>query len=221
MAKSKSKRDNPANWCPRCQDRKNAPEPNLALMNPLHESFCRNIAIHKKSRAKAYMDAGYSGTHPGTASGRASLLLKRVEVSSRIEHLMAATVELDMKTREWVDNRLKEIVDRCMQAKAHLTNGKPDGQWFFDATNANKALFSMGKDRGMFGDKLEITNPADAALAGKSTEEVLAVVEAAAIDLGRDFIKRLGEKVGITFEGDSTGVHGATTASERPVPTLQ
>ncbi len=167
------------------------------------------------------MAAGYSTQNKSAASTSAGLIKQRIEVQNRIEALLGMTIELDVKTREWVDGQLKEIVDRCMQARPHMKDGKPDGQWMFDATNANKALFSMGKDRGMFGDKLEITNPADAALAGKSTKEVLGVVEAAAIDLGRDFIKRLGEKVGLTYEGDGTVIPGADAAPDGSVPTLQ
>ena len=38
-------------------------------------------------------------------------------------------------------------------------HGKSTGVWKFDGKNANQALHLMGKDRGMFVDKVEVVNP--------------------------------------------------------------
>ena len=220
MAKA-SPRNDPKTWCSRCQERDASPDPKLALLNPKHEMFCRNLTLGKMTGGKAYMEAGFATKNKSVASASAQRLKQRIEITNRIEALLGMTLEHDVKTAEWVDERLKELADRCMQAKPHCDrNGKPDGQWYFDPANANKALYAMGKDRGMFVDKLEVTNPADAALAGKSPQEVLEVVEAAAIDLGRDFIKQLGEKVGLQFTGDGEGVSGAPEAPAGPLPSL-
>ena len=71
-----------------------------------------------------------------------------------------------------MDAQLKEVVNRCMQKVPVLDrHGKPTGVWKFDGKNANQALHLMGKDRGMFVDKVEVVNP-DKETDGKSDEEV-------------------------------------------------
>ena len=172
--------------------------------------------------AEAYASAGFTTQNKTVASHSATLLKKRIEVANRIEALLGMTIELDVKTREWVDGQLKEIVDRCMQAKPHLDrNGRPDGQWIYDAGNANKALFNMGKDRGMFVDKLEVTG-IDAELHGKSEKEVNEMVEATFNDLGRPVCIQIMERVfGIKYEGGGTDADGGKAPTVEPVPTLQ
>ena len=207
------------NWCPRCQEREAVPEPCHSLLNTRHEVFCRNLAIHKMTNSEAYTAAGFS-KNINQASKSACGLKRRLDVSNRIEFLLSQTMEQDFKTKGWVDDQLKEIVDRCMQAKPHLgKNGQPDGQWVFDGANANKALYAMGKDRGMFVEKVEIGG-LDAELSGKGVDELLEMVAAAAIDLGRDFIKQLGEKVGLQLEEVGKDDSGATTAPDGSVPAL-
>ena len=170
----------------------------------------------------AYMAAGFGTKNKSNATAQATLLKKRIEVANRIEALLGLTIEHDAKTVEWVDAQLKEIVDRCMQAKPHLDrNGKPDGQWYFDPGNANKALFNMGKDRGMFVDKLEVTG-IDAELHGKSEKEVLEMVASTFNELGRPVCIQIMEKTfGIKYEGGGTDADGGKTPTVEPVPTLQ
>lgn len=213
--------DKPETWCKRCQERNDAPNPKLPLLNPKHEKFCRNVAIGAMSALEAYKGAGFVVASNSIASTSASALKRRLEITNRIEQLALATIELDVKNREWVDAQLREIVERCMQGKPHLNKaGFPDGHWMFDARGSTSALQLMGKDRGMFVEKVEILG-IDAELHGKSDKEVLEMVAASAIDLGRDFIKQLGEKVGLQYAEGGKGDTGAKKATVDPVPTLQ
>lgn len=212
---------NPKTWCPRCQERDASPDPKLPLLNVKHEKFARNLAIGKMTVGEAYTAAGFNARTPGMATNGGCRIKKKLAIENRIIALLEMTMDLDVKSREWVDNQLKEIVDRCMQGKPHMNGaGKPDGQWTFDAANANKALYSMGKDRGMFVEKIELGG-IDKELHGKSAAQLMAMVEAAAIDLGRDFIKQLGEKVGLGYEGGGEGLPGDETTPDEPLPTLQ
>jgi hypothetical protein len=186
-------------WCKRCQDMANAPDPRVPLREPRWEAFARNIALLNQKPRDAYKAAGYSSKNTTNLSGSASALRKRIEVANRIIALSEIAIERDLKSREWVDEQLKEVVDRCMQKEPVMERGVPTGEWKFDARGANTALQLMGKDRGMFVEKIQII---DDELANKTPEEIREVIKAAAIELGRDFVMQLGEAVGI-IEADS------------------
>ena len=60
---------------------------------------------------------------------------------------------------EWVVERLREVAERCMQAvppPAPKAGADPaPGVWKFDAGSAIRALNLLGKQMGMFSDKVE------------------------------------------------------------------
>lgn len=227
-AKTTPKQEREA-WCKRCQEREAAPDSRVPLRNPKHEAFCRGIAILKLSPPKSYAQAGFETKNKSNLSTRASALRRKIEVQNRIAAMMELELTHDLKTREWIDDQLKEVVERCMQKEPVLNkSGRPTGDWKFDSGGATKALNLMGKDRGMFVEKVEITG-IDAELHGKSSTEILEMVEAAAVELGRDFIKQLGEKVGIYAstaeaagerEADGEAGNGTPAKSSKPVSTV-
>jgi hypothetical protein len=192
------------NQCRRCQERAAAPDPRVPLRNPRHEKFSRNIALLNMTNQKAYSEAGFDAKNVSNKSNAASTLRKKIDVQNRIIVLAEKAIEGDLRTREWVDNQLKEIVDRCMKKVPVIEPGKKGktcdacynhlGDWKFDPRNANTALHLMGKDRGMFVEKIQII---DDDLVGKSPEEVIEIAKALAVDLGRDFVKLLCDAVGI------------------------
>jgi len=69
--------------------------------------------------------------------------------------------------KNWVIDRLVEIVTRCMQ----------HGGDEFNARDATRALELLGKEQGMFIDRREVR---DTTLENMSDEELRAIVEAAA-----------------------------------------
>ena len=219
--KKESPRDDPKKWCVRCQERESSPEPANSLINPKHEKFCRNLTIGKMPGYEAYMEAGFSTKNKSVASTQARRLKKRIEIASRIEYLLSMTIEMDFKTREYVEQGLKDIFERCMQAKPHKDkSGKPDGQWYFDAANANKAIWAMGKDLGMFVEKLEVKG-IDAELHGKTDAQVQEVVVASFNDLGRPVCIQIMEKAfGIKYEGGDTDADGGDTPQVESVSPL-
>ena len=214
------KADRLAAMCPACRERENKLSPALPLRNARHEKFCSNIVNGLMTPAESYRASGFSSRNTTQQSRAATGLRNRLDVRNRIIYMQELALKHDQKTREWVDDNLKEIVDRCMQKAPVLDKrGVPIGEWKFDSAGATKALHLMGKDRGMFVDQLEVG--VNAELAGKSSKEIEAMVIATALDLGRPFIIRMGEAVGLQFEGVGAGDSGTTTESSKSVPTLQ
>lgn len=200
------------NWCPRCQGREAAPNPKVPLEDPLREKFCQNVAIHGMKGGAAYMAAGYATRNASRASHAASGLRKRIGIANRIEALLERQAEYALETREWVDAQLKEVVNRCMQKVPVLDrHGKPCGEWKFDGKNANQALHLMGKDRGMFVERVEI-NQADAETEGKTDAEVRAMLLSYIHDLGRPFFIQAAEEVfGLKLTDGGQETDGAKT----------
>jgi len=188
----------PEGWCPRCVEREEAPDPRAPLRDTRHESFARNIALVGLKNQKAYTESGFESKNMQNISNASTKLRRRLDVKNRIIALSERAIQRDLKTRDWVDDQLKEVVDRCMQEIPVMLNGKKTGEWKFDARGANTALQLMGKDRGMFVDQIKIIEDE---LINKTPDEIADITRAAAIELGRDFIRQLGESVGI-FETD-------------------
>ncbi len=209
-------------WCPRCQEREVAPNPKVPLEDPLREKFCLNVAIQGMKGGKAYMAAGYATRNASRASHAGSALRKRIEIANRIEALLERQAEYALESREWVDAQLKEVVNRCMQKVPVVDrHGKPTGVWKFDGKNANQALHLMGKDRGMFVDKVEVVNP-DQATEGKTDEEVMRMAMGLMHDLGRPFFLKAAEEVfGLKLTDGGQEADGGKTPMVGPVRTLQ
>ncbi len=215
MPKSKKSKTSPQ-WCDRCQEREAAPDPRVPLHNPQQEKFCRNVALLNMANAKAYTEAGYKGSR-ATISTRACRLRRELVVQNRIITLSELSIEQDLATKEWVTGQLKEIVSRCMQKVPVIVDGKKTGEWRFDARSANTALQLMGKDLGMFVERLNISTDE---LHDKTPEEVKEILVALAVDLGRDVVRQMGVAVGI-YEAGSEIADPAKKPTVEAVPTVQ
>ncbi len=111
---------------------------------------------------KAAIRAEYSEK---SAAEQACRLLRNVKVQEIIKknvQIRADAVDLSI---EWVLERLRELVERCMQLKPVFA--KVDGEWIetgefkFDSTGANKALESIGKYFAMFTEKRKVEGELD------------------------------------------------------------
>lgn len=80
-----------------------------------------------------------------------------VEVSQRV-------IEAAAVNKGWVIDRLKKVVERCMQAEPVMIFNKDtkeyeeSGEYKFDSTGANKALELIGKELGMFSTKIDVNH---------------------------------------------------------------
>lgn len=127
------------------------------LKNSKHEHFAHLVASGQ-SPTKAYTLAGYSEKGAYASANR---LLKNAEVRARVTELQRAvserTVEKVSVDRAWVLARLRENADRAMQAVEVLDHkGKPTAEYRYEGAVANRALELLGKELGMFRERLEI-----------------------------------------------------------------
>lgn len=150
-----------------------------ALRNPKHERMAQVMA-EGKTQMDAYKAAGFVGDpqkhaagtlkrHPQIRARIAVLLEERARIAGETTAKAAEEAAVD---KAWVLNNLREVAERCMQAKPVMSRGKPvfvetpEGglapAYVFDSAGANRALELVGKELGMFIDRKEIrTGPLD------------------------------------------------------------
>lgn len=124
-------------------------------MSPKQQRFVEEYLIDLNA-TQAALRAGYS---PRTATEIGSQNLRKPEIKRA---LTAARQELSEETqlnKEWIETRLMSVVERCMQAEPVLSReGKPTGQYRFDAAGANRALELLGRRLKIFEEE-EVTLP--------------------------------------------------------------
>jgi phage terminase small subunit len=132
------------------------------LKNSKHEAFAQGLAKGLSADA-AYQAAGYKPNR-----GNASVLKANQSIEARIAEIMGKAAERVEVDKAWVLNNLKTVAERCMQAVPVLdrrgepvlvetANGELSPAYTFQAMGANRALELIGKDLGMFVEKVEHT----------------------------------------------------------------
>lgn len=104
--------------------------------------------------AEAARQAGYKSDHRKLAQR----LLRRPDIREAIEQAQAERAEQCGLSAAWVLSNLKEVAERCMQGtevKDRFGN-VIEGEWTFNARDANKALELIGKHLGMFIDRKQL-----------------------------------------------------------------
>lgn len=114
---------------------------------------------------KSQIEAGFA---PDKCAATASRLIKKPQVSERIDFLkseadqlrdkaVAAIKATSLTTRVWV---LEELRDNAMKAKAAVpvldNKGNPTGEWRADFGASNQALKLIGMELGMFVERKEV-----------------------------------------------------------------
>lgn len=102
---------------------------------------------------QAAIRAGYNAKNADVTGPR---LLGNVGVRAEIERRQAARAEQSEISERWIIDRLRENVDRAMQAEpVRDREGNETGVFVYAGNVANKALELIGKHRGMFVDRTE------------------------------------------------------------------
>ena len=128
------------------------------LRNPRHEQFAQ-LVVSGKTPSAAYVYAGFS---KAGASASATRLLKSANVRARVEELQA-TVSQAAITRASVDRQyvvaaLKENAERALQREpVRDSRGNETGEYVYAGAVANRALELLGKELGMFVDRIPHT----------------------------------------------------------------
>ncbi|MCL1819409.1 MAG: terminase small subunit [Oscillospiraceae bacterium] len=126
-------------------------------LNIRQRKFVAHI-LEGLSQTEAAIRAGYSVK---TAASQASDLLKNPKVAAYRRVLAGVILEQQGLTPDAISLKLLEIYERCMQKKPVMEWDKDkkewteSGEWRFNAKGAIKVLELLGKNAGMFTDKVE------------------------------------------------------------------
>lgn len=134
----------------------------MQKLSPKQEQFCREYLVDLNA-TQAAIRAGYS---PKTAYSMGQRLLKNVEVQKAVQSAMDERSKRTEVNADYVLTNLLEIVERCMQRAPVLHKGEQvvdeegNSVWCFDGKNAIRALELLGKHKGMWVEKQELSGPA-------------------------------------------------------------
>ena len=96
---------------------------------------------------QAAIRAGYA---PKSAQEQAAQLLSKLIVKAAVEEKLAEIRKKNEITADWVVDKAKKIIERCMQAEPVYDNeGNPTGEYKFDSSGANGSLKILAKYLGM------------------------------------------------------------------------
>ena len=119
-------------------------------MNEKQKRFADHYLVLNNG-TKAAIAAGYSEK---TARIKASQLLVLEDVELYIEERRKKISEVSLIDAAWVQNRFKDISDRCMTAVPVMifdgTKMIESGEYKFDSSGANKATENLGKLIGAY-----------------------------------------------------------------------
>ena len=102
--------------------------------------------VDGKSRQEAARIAGFSSKSIGN-------IMSDDRVKAAIETGLSDAAVAAGVSRAWVIAKLKEVAERCMQARPVLDKlGHETGLYVFDASGANRSLELIGKHLRVFGD---------------------------------------------------------------------
>ncbi len=113
-----------------------------ALEDAQHERFAQVMAEGKMNQGQAYLEAGYQCSSLEIASASATRLLKNVNVQARISYLQEEAAKLAVLDRSYV----------LLGLMANAEKGYETG----DLSASNRAFELLGKDLGMFREKLDV-----------------------------------------------------------------
>lgn len=122
-------------------------------MTPKQQRFVEEYLIDLNATAAA-IRAGYS-KHTAHAIGQENLRKPIIAAAVREkQEQRSQRTEID---QDWVIEQLTTIAKRCMQAEPVIRDGKETGEFTFQPAPANRAVELLGKNIGMFNDKVELT----------------------------------------------------------------
>lgn len=114
------------------------------------ERFC-HFLMKGISPTKAYEKAGYEGT----SAGNATRLINSPSVAARLRWLNEEAARFAVVDSGYVKRRLKDVVDLSLSTEIN-DDGELSPGPTFSLPAANRALELLGKDLGMFKERIEL-----------------------------------------------------------------
>ena len=130
------------------------------LLSVRQRKFVANLFTPGVSNTQAAVMAGYSEK---TAASQATAMLKNPKVSAYRRALAGAIFDSLGLTPEAIALKLHEIYERCMQKKPVMVWDSnthsliESGLWEFDSKGATRVLELLGKNAGMFTERVNVT----------------------------------------------------------------
>lgn len=118
------------------------------LKNTRWELFCQGL-LEGKTADQAYEDAGYSPN-----AGNAIRLKGNERIQARLEELKAEAAKFAVMDKAWVLRELRRTYEMAIGER--LIGDREDGGYGFHPAAAKGILELVGKDQGMFPDKVNI-----------------------------------------------------------------
>ena len=126
------------------------------LPNIRDERFAQNLASGMKQQ-DAYENAGWSRNAHNASRKRNS-----PEINARIEELLQERLKAQVigslaLNRDWVTDKVRSVIERCMTAEAVVNKeGIPTGYYKFQPGHALKGLHLIGQSMGMWKEDQDI-----------------------------------------------------------------
>ncbi len=147
----------------------------MAELTAKQQAFCEEYMIDLNA-TQAAIRAGYS---ENTASEIGYENLSKPQIGYKIAELKAERSARTEITADYVLSSLHKVAERCMQEEAVEDGDGNPIAFKFEHAGANKSLELLGKNLGMFTDKVINTHQID--LSNLSDEELNAIVTGTAI----------------------------------------
>lgn len=153
----------------------------------------------KQIRFATEFIADFNGTQAAIRAGysrkaawvTASRLLRNAKIIEFVNAALKKIEDDSWLNKQWVINRLRENHDKSVQAIAVLDNeGTPMGEYRYEPSAVNRSLELLGKEIGMFRDRVEHSGSINSAL------ELYSKSEAAS----RDAVRKLDGMMGTGAE---------------------
>ena len=127
-------------------------------LTPKQDAFVREYLIDLNA-TQAAIRAGYSAK---TAKEQAARLLSNVNVQGAIQSGVSVRAKRTEITADYVLKVIRDTVERCRQAEpVKDKEGKPTGEYKFDANAVLKGAELLGRHLAMFKDKVEVSGEVD------------------------------------------------------------
>lgn len=121
-------------------------------LTPKQQRFVDEYLIDLNA-TQAAIRAGYTPTNADVTGPR---MLVNVRIAEAVKARQLVRADASELNEQWILDRLRENVDRAMQAEeVKDREGNGTGEYVYAGAVANKALELIGKHRGMFVERSE------------------------------------------------------------------
>lgn len=115
-----------------------------------HERFA-NLIVRGKSVSDAYVAAGYKKN-----AGNAKRLFSQQDVRDRVEWLMIEAAKLTVYDAAFIKDRLAQHAVNLTETEIDEETGRKKAGPLFNASAGVRALELLGKEHGLFKEKIEL-----------------------------------------------------------------